>query len=293
MRLVFLLICSLLARAYYAQQFVDVLKLSYRLSPNNEMLEHEGETVDINDYMVNIFLPFEQADKTYIFAGANYFSSSIGDFDVYSLSLYGGFSGHIQRESVGGWQYTTLLIPKISLDGGKIVSKDAQIGAYTLFRKKKSEKFKWKVGAYMNTERFGFLLVPIIGLEWQANESYKVDITAPMSASVRKTLNDKMMLGLQFTGRRYSYNISRSAEYLEVGDNTVNLYTDIYLTGKVVLNLQVGHSILRNYGIYNDGDDVIISFGPVDLQDDRPSPRNELSQGWNFRGGLFYRLAAN
>jgi hypothetical protein len=283
----------LLTHLCSAQQFVDVAKLSYRFSPNNELMDDLPSEVDISDLELNVFLPFEQEDNSYVFVGGNYTSTRIGSVPFSSFSLLGGYSGMISRGEPESWEYLTLLIPKVSNDGGKIISKDVQIGVYSLFRKKKNESFKWRLGSYMNTDRFGFLLVPLFGFEWQVKENLKVDMTLPVSATIRKTFNRRLMGGLNYVGRKYSYNISATNEYLEVADNTVNLFADIYLTERIVLNLQAGHSVLRSYDIYGDGENVIISFGPVDLDDDRRAPRNEISQGAIFKGGLFYRFSAD
>jgi hypothetical protein len=272
---------------------VDVAKFAYRLSPENSFEDSIGSPFNITDINADIFLPFEQDDGDYIIAGSSYSRTSIDGLEVSSFALYGGVRNQWKKNDSTSWEYMTLIIPKINSDGGKIVSRDVQLGIYSLFYYKRRPDLKWKMGLYANDEMFGFLILPLFGVEWQIKESLKLDMTLPLSATLRHTVHDRLMLGFSYVGRKYSYNLARDREYLEVSDNSLSLFTDLYLSSKIVLNLQVGHSVLRGYDRYERGDQVDLSFGAVNWKDDRRPLNSDLSQGWIVKGGLLFRFSAH
>ena len=272
---------------------MDVAKLSYRNAADNNFEDSLGSPFDINDIEASVFLPFEQEDGNYILIGSNFSQTTFDGLNVSSIALYGGVRNKWKRGDSDSWEYMTLIIPKINSDEGKLVTNDVQVGLYSLFYYKKRPGLKWKIGLYANDEMFGFMILPLFGAEWQISESSKLDMTLPLSASFRKTLSERVMVGFSYVGRKYSYNLSRDDEYLEVADNSVSIFSDIYLSSKFVLNLQMGHSVLRGYDRYADTDQVHLSFGAVNLKDDRTALNSDLSQGWIFKGGVFYRFSAS
>jgi hypothetical protein len=289
---ILLLSCFMSAIALNAQDFVDVFKMEYRLSPENQYQDSTGSPLDIHDVVLSAFLPFEQDDGSFIIFGSTYQHTSLQDLRLHSLAFMGGMQRALSRDSTGKWENTTVLIPKINRDPGKIVSKDVQIGLYSIFSYRKSPDFRWKFGLYANNDLFGIMVIPLVGLAWKIDEDLTLDMTLPVSANLRYVLSDKWMAGLTYTGRKYSYNLARSNEYVEVGDNTVGLFLERYLTKRIVLNAQAGHSVLRNYDRYDEGQQVHLSFGAVDIQDDRKVRNSPLSQSMYFKGGLYYRFSA-
>ncbi|NNC82258.1 MAG: hypothetical protein HKN79_01665 [Flavobacteriales bacterium] len=275
-----------------AQQFVDVFKLDYRLSPENQYQDSAASSVDIADVHLGAFLPFEQDNGDYIILGANATWSTIDDLRVSSVGLIGGVRNTWRSDS-DKWEYMTLLLPKINKDDGKILARDVQLGFFHLFYYKKRPGLRYKFGMYMNDDLFGLLLLPLFGADWQIDERTRLELTVPMSASIRRTLNDRWMAGFNYVGRKYSFNLSAANSYLEVADNTVTLFSDLYLTEKLVLNLQVGHSVLRAYDRYPIGEGVDLSFGAVDLNDDRKPLNSPLSQGIVLKPVLFYRFTSD
>lgn len=290
----FLPICLLIVyHSSWSQQFVDVFKLNYRISPDNSFADSMNSNVDLRDVEAHAFLPFEQEDGDYIIAGSSITQTKVDDLNVKSIALLGGVRNKWNKADSDSWEYMTLIISKLNSDGGKVVSKDVQIGIYSLFYSKRREGLKWKFGLYANSELSGFMIVPLFGTEWQINESVKLDMTLPLTASIRKTVNERLMLGVSYVGRKYSYNLSRANEYLEVADNTVCLFSDVSLSERIIFNIEIGHSVLRSYDRYDEGDGVIVSFGAVDVQDERKALNADLSQGLIFKGGLFYRFSAD
>jgi hypothetical protein len=188
-----------------------------------------------------------------------------------------------------GYSITALALPKLSADRSAIGAGDAQLGAYLLLSRSLSEDFTWKLGAYLNGDRFGPLTVPVLGLRWQMNPSTQLDLSLPLAGTFRKTLNEKLMAGLVFSGRRYSFNYTGQDGYLEVSENNLFAFADVYLSPSLVLNLRAGHSILRDYQRFNDSERMDLSLGPANIGDERRPLNASLGQGWTAQAGLIWR----
>jgi len=281
--LAFMLCVSFMTKA---QSFVDVAKLEYRVSPENDYIDTSAFHFDILTAELNILLPLIIDSSNYILAGGTYSELHVDDYRLFSTVLQVGW----QRQWNSDWKSTILLLPKMSSAGGKWVKDDFQLGGFLLFSKIRHERFQWKFGAYVNGDRFGPLAVPLLGFKWQACRTWQVDLALPLSLTIRKTFRDKAMAGIVYSGRKFSYNIEESYRYMEVSENFIWAFTDIYLTKNLVFNLRAGYSVLRDYLVYPKNEKVDISFGPADIGDHRIGASNSISQGLSVQGGIIWRV---
>jgi hypothetical protein len=198
-----------------------------------------------------------------------------------------GIDQHLNKK----YKALALLIPKISADLMSFSSKDIQLGGIAILSKTIKENLSWKFGVYGNADRFGPLVVPIIGFKWQANSSWRIESSLPISAHIRKTISSRFITGIKYSGRKYSYNLSEEDAYIEVGDNHVWAYADFYIAPTWVLHLRAGHSVLRNFARYSNSEKIDASMGPVNFGDERPIPDYERKNGPSLQVGLRYRYA--
>jgi hypothetical protein len=269
-----------------AQSFIDIARLEYRISPDNSLVDTCHTRFNIQSFEANVLLPLKIDSSNYFLAGFAHSALYLDEVKFQSNVLQIGW----QHTWNSKWKSTILLLPKTSSDGGTFTKKDAQIGGFLLISKERSPDFQWKFGAYVNGDRFGPLTVPILGFKWQATPSLQIDLAMPVAATVRKTFNDRLMAGIVYSGRKFSYYQDESDSYLEVGENFLWAFTDIYLSKSIVLNLRAGHSILRDYVSYRDKEKVAVSFGSFELDDNRTALTPSISQGFSFQGSLIWRV---
>jgi hypothetical protein len=282
----YILFSVLLPLTLTSQSFIDIARLEYRISPDNALEDTCHSQFTIQSFEANVLLPLKIDSSNYILAGLAHSTLYLDDVKFQSNVLQIGW----QHTWNSRWKSTILLLPKTSSDGGNFTKKDAQIGGFLLISKERSTDFQWKFGAYVNRDRFGPLTVPILGFKWQVNPSWQIDLAMPVAATVRKTFNERLMAGIVYSGRKFSYYQNESDSYLEVGENFLWAFTDMYLSKSIVLNLRAGHSILRDYVSYRDKEKVALSFGSFELDDNRTALTPSISQGFSFQGSLIWRV---
>lgn len=268
------------------QSFVDLVKLDYKLSPDNAYEDSSNAGVDIRSLDLNILLPIVSKDSSFTtLVGAGYSDLRFDGEDFYSATLQVGGKFDLTK----GYSFTAIALPKLSADRSEVGAGDAQLGAYLLLSRDLREDFTWKLGAYLNGDRFGPLTVPVLGLRWQMNPSTQLDLSLPLAGTFRKTFSETFLTGLVFSGRRYSFNYTGQDRYLEVSENNLFAFADVYLSPSLVLNLRAGHSILRDYQRFDDSERMDLSLGPANIGDERVPLNASLGQGITVQGGLIWR----
>lgn len=268
-----------------SQDFVDIVELDYQLSPQIPLTVDGQDEADITDLHARILYPHVIDSTSTLLLSLGYDRLDISPLELHTITGMIGFDKRLNDK----YRLLALAIPKVSSDLITFSSRDVQVGGIALLSISIRDGFTWKVGLYGNTERFGPLVVPIIGFKWQASPSWRIEASLPLSAHIRKTLNPKLITGIKYSGRKYSYNLSKSDSYLEAADTHIWTYLDIYLASKWVLHLRGGHSVLRSYAVYPNEQSVGVSFGPVNIDDNRPEPLYERKNGASFQIGLRYR----
>lgn len=267
-----------------AQQFIDLARIEYRISPNNEVRTLGQTSLNIENADANILVPIKVDSSNYILAGFSHSSLALSGLLYQSNVVQMGWQHTWSQD----WKSTLLFMPKSSTSQRRLEKNDFQLGGVFIATKSKSPTFQWKFGAYINGDRFGMLTVPIFGFKWQVNPTTQIDASLPLGATIRKTVGKKFHVGVVYSGRKFSFNNGDS--YLEVGDNNVWCFADVYLTKSIVLHVRAGHSVLRDYVFFKNGERVDVSFGSFELGDNRPQNSASISQGYSFQTGLIWRI---
>ena len=77
---------------------------------------------------------------------------------------------------------------------------------------------------------------------------------------------------------------------MDKADNNAGLFSDIYITKNLVLNIKAGHSVLRKYRIYDEQDKLGLKIGPLNVGDDRFDSPTLMDDGWSFETRFIFRL---
>jgi hypothetical protein len=303
MKIFFLFIISLVSWFALGQNFVDLANVYWRTSPGNKG-NTAGETVNFNTYAFDARAPIKLNDKSTLIFGFDIANNSIRNTSANESWIFSSTTLQAGMEHKWTDRFKTLLLlmPKLSTNfTGGVDSRDFQFGGTILNTLKHSDHFDWRFGAYVNGELFSVMIVPLFGFNWKINEAWRLKTVIPVNLELSRIMSKKWIAGLLFIGANASYRLRQQLNpdttypnsyqpYLDKADNNAWLYSDIYLTKNIVLNLKAGHSVLRKYRIYDEDDKLGLKLGPVNIGDDRADAPVLMKNGWSFETRLIFRM---
>ena len=136
----------------------------------------------------------------------------------------------------------------------KIQNNSAQLGGAILQTYIRSEKLKYKFGAYYNSEFFGPFILPLAGIDWNVSDRLNIFGVLPGSMNLEYILSKRIHAGIAFRSITNSYRFANDT-FIRINDNHLKLVMDYYFLKKHVLLFEAGHSVLRKYkpGLRTDG----------------------------------------
>lgn len=286
-RLVFLM------NSVVAQPFVDVLNVQYQTyravdydASNDKLVTHQSQG--------NIFLPIELKNKNVAIVGGGYnryqldLESNSESKSLYALSLN---LGGIKQWQTGKWSLLLMAIPKIGSDAISISDKRFQMGGVVMVNLKKSDYVKWKAGLYYNHEFFGNLFVPLVGIDWKANDKLNIYGVIPNSMNLEYCLTNDLYVGYTFRSIMGTYRLSEDNQQYYVRDGhriwghiQNKLFVNAYPVKNIVVFLEAGFTFARRIEMYEDGDankKNPITINPIFLK---------TNDGIFFNVGTAYRI---
>lgn len=121
-----------------------------------------------------------------------------------------------------------------------------QFGGAVINTIKVDESLKLKFGIYFNREFFSEFFVPLAGLEWRICENLQLFGTLPNNMKMEYRLNPNLYAGAVFRSITNSYrNLNEQGGYYKHTDNQTGIFADVLLTGKLVMTLEAGHTLLK------------------------------------------------
>lgn len=290
------------AKIGFTQNFVDLANVYWRMSPGNAV-EGSDEKVNFNTRAMDAKIPVKISDKLILLPGTELANNSIvnsnGNSWVFSsVALQLG----LEYKWSDRFKSVFMVIPKYSTTfTGGVDSKDLQFGGLTLNTFKRSDNFDWRFGAYVNSELFSVMIVPLFGFNWKMNEKWRWKMLIPVNLELSRIMNKRWIAGLLFIGANASYRMRQQLNpyatypenyqpYMDKADNNAWLYSDIYLTKNLVLNLKAGYSVLRKYRLYNEDDKLDLKLGPVNLGNDRADVPALMKNGLSFEARFIFRM---
>ncbi len=284
----------------FAQQYVDIAKLYYNITPLNKF-ENSDSCARIKELGIDLTVPIVINPSDAMLTGFIYERNETKLFKTGSVENFSvvGVRVGLSKKHSNSWTGTYLLIPKLSSDFEDITRQDFQIGAIGLMKYTKRDNLQYKIGMYYNSELFGPFCVPLFGLYYLSpNKKLEVNLTLPFLADMNYKLHDRLNIGINFFGQIRSYhltNISTSNEggYVVKVTNDLYSYLKFNLSKGLGLQTKVGYSLGRSYRVYDENDKI--SFGTVLIQvgDDRQQLNTDFSNGFVYQFTLQYRFIQN
>jgi len=280
-----------------AQNYLDIVNISYTNTSSNEF-ENSNAQTHVEERALKLTFPIVMNEKTALLTGfygnktslkldAN---SPVTDLNVLSLNL------GVNQVFNTKWSGTFMLIPRIASDKIGFDAKDLQLGALALFTNTKRKSLKYKYGIYANTENYGLILVPIIGLYYLSeSEKFEVNLNLPITADIKYKLFKKGALGMQFEGLGSTYNIKRPMYsnkqlYIAKTSNEICSYFQWQFSKSVYLNSKIGYALGRDYEVYDAKDKIDLAMSSIYFGDNRTQLNENFKDGVFFKFELIYRV---
>jgi len=286
------------AASIKAQDYIDLIKFDYAITPTNAF---DSSTISTTLQEINgdFTLPIVINDNMTFLSGAIYeniiasFNPNRPNESLTGITLKLGANLKHNKRLSG----TYMLLPKVSSDMKNIAERDIQVGGVVLMKYTKTDQLNFRFGLYSNGELFGPFIVPIVGFYF-INNSKKIEIkaTLPLSFNAEYAIRSNIKTGLNFKGQVRSYNINspiRNENHRYLVKSTNDIYTFLRYETKSGLNFQMnfGRSIGRTYRMFRE--QVTLGMPLTYFDDQRIQINQDFSDSWLFKLGVFYRLSLN
>ncbi|MFT6699226.1 MAG: hypothetical protein ACJAVD_000719 [Porticoccaceae bacterium] len=283
-----------------SQNYFDIVSLTYINTPVNDFEISNGDT-NVEELNVEVNFPVVLNKKTILLTGLFANRTKVGlDANLPSSNLQVlGLNIGINKTFNDVWSATFMAYPKIAADELKLSSDNLQVGFLSLFTKKKRSNLKYKYGAFLNTEKFGLLVLPIFGLYYLSpNKKFEANLTLPIKADVTYKLNEKFWMGFRFDGIGTSYslneqNYNNGGAYVSKASIEMAPYLRFKLSKSLYINTKFGYAFSRNYRVFNADDKIDLAVTSIYFGDDRTQLNENFADGAVFKIELLYRLNFN
>ncbi|NJB69949.1 hypothetical protein GGR42_000411 [Saonia flava] len=280
------------------QDYLDLVSISYFNTPSNSF-KNSQQSTQLQQLDMQLDFPIVANEKMVFLTG---FSSQANTLllnpDNESESTIGFMAVEmginlVHSEKISG---TYLVIPKLASDFGSINKKDFQLGFLGLINLKKTEHLSYKFGLYVNTEKFGLFLVPLLGSYYKSpNNKLEVNAILPASVDVNYKITPTIWAGIYFESLSGSYylnnnHVNSSNQYVNKSSNELYLYLGIPLTKSLILKPKLGHSIGRAYRTFDVNDKVSFSLSSIYFGDNRTQLNQDFKDGPIVELELVYRF---
>jgi len=235
-----------------AQPYLDVANGRYVHSPNAGFINHSKRPVILTYSQFATNLPIRFKNGKDVLLLSPFFEYWEPQIDHETGQYYGlAFPVAIIKTFNEKWSALMMLIPRIN--GAEINFKyNLQFGGAFLLSKKVNADFTWKAGLYINKEFFGLYVMPLFGIDWKIDERNNLFGVLPGNFVYERKVSKSFYWGAAFRALTNSYN---DVQYIRFDENQLGLYADLYLTPKLVFNIEGGHTILRKIRQENLSDD--------------------------------------
>ena len=281
----FLIFCS--GFNLLAQPYIDIFSVHYQRSPDAALFG-KGKNPFATDYLnANINLPVKvfKHDRLLINPVFEWNKLTFIKQDSTNINLYGITLAlsYVKQWKNEKWKTVLVSVNRISSDLKNITIKHYQPGVAVLMIYERSEKIKYKLGAFYNAEFFGPFILPLIGVEWKISKRFILHGLVPRNLALEYKITPSLYVGLNWKAitNSFRYQSDNTNDYFKIEESQIRLFADIYITKHLVFNIEAGHSFLREYNAHLNSP----------LYENNERDFNLLAnEGLLFKAGLYYRI---
>jgi len=228
-----------------AQPYLDVLSLKYVNSPDAGFFNQHKKPVKIQYFSFGTNIPVQFKNKKDAVIISPFWENWVLKINQQNQESYHSVALPVSlAKSIGKTKWSYILTAIIRMNDSSINSKGQwQFGGAIITSYKKNDKLTLKLGLYINNEFFDVFVMPLVGIDWKINASNNLFGVLPGNLTYEHKINNRFYYGANFRAITNSY--AKSIGYLRVNENQLGFFLDTYLSKKVVVNLEAGHSFYR------------------------------------------------
>ncbi len=280
--------------AVTAQDRFTVAEFSYNLAPGSK---YENPDLKSNiGYLSGVLnLPVLSTGKATFLAGmrsniwsVNYDTEQQWPANFYSLGLTLTYNQKFSNNN----SFLFVFIPRYNSDLLNSSSEAWQFGFLSYYTKRSSEKYLWKVGAYVNTEFFGFFVVPIYGIDWNITSRWSLTGDIPIWAKVNYKASEKLNLGFSYMALVSSYRLTGefNNDYISRFAIEPVIYAETPIVKNFYLKGKIGYTLGRDYPVYDRDDKLDWKLSMVEFGDERTPLNSNIKDGMFFEISIAYKV---
>ncbi|UOB18132.1 DUF6268 family outer membrane beta-barrel protein [Abyssalbus ytuae] len=202
--------------------------------------------------------PLWKNEKNRIFAGINYKSGYFNNFNLFPESTLHGVGLRL------GWNHKIDSIQNIILffqsgiysDFQDISGKDFRSLIGFSYTKRKSDSFKYGIGAGYSRQFFGHQVVPFFNLEWKVSPRLAIYGQLPVKQQIEYSFSS-FLIGSKIDGNAASYRLSEKHmnQFVKINEWNYSIYAEKSIYKNLLLNAGIGYNLIRSFKIYEDFED--------------------------------------
>jgi len=167
-----------------------------------------------------------------------------------------------------------------------------QFGFLSYYTKRSSEKFLWKVGAYVNTEFFGLFVVPVYGINWNMSSRWSLTGDIPIWTKINYKASEKLNLGFSYMALVSSYRLTGefNNDYISRFAIEPVLYAEIPVVKNLYLKSKIGYTLGRDYPVYDRDDKLDLKLSLIEFGNKRTPLNTDIKDGVFFEISIAYKV---
>lgn len=280
-----------------SQNYFDIVNLTYTNTPANDF-EISNTQSTVEELALDLNFPIIINEKTILLTGLFINKTKVNlDANKSSSNLNVlGLNFGINKFFNDKWSTTFMIFSKIASDKIKLSNDNLQLAFLSLFTNKKRNDLKYRYGLYANTEKYGLIVVPIVGLYYvSTNKKFEANLNLPITGDINYKINKKAWVGMRFDGLGTTYNLnnqnySTNGAYASKTSNELMSYLRFGLSKTLYLNTKIGYAISRNYKVFDSKDKIDLALTSFYFGDNRTQLNERFKDGAIFKVELLYRL---
>lgn len=243
----------------------------YLNSPDNGLWRQNTDSIKINYYNFSTMFPVQFKNKDAFIFSPYYEQWEISSYYTFKTKSWALPVSFLKNFKNNKWSLLATVIVRANKETaynagrGRFTNYFYQYGGAIIGSYKIDSSLTVKAGFYYNKEFFGNFYMPLLGIDWRINARNNLFGILPGNLSFEHRVTKSFYYGAVFRAVTTSYklfindpcfNDCSTKGSFRLDDNQLAVYADIYLTKKIVLNGEFGHSVLRKISFITIGDRI-------------------------------------
>lgn len=297
MKILFFLSLFLGSISISAQNFVEILKVTYGETFTKEFQNTENKTtVGMSSAELTIPVPLTEAHA--IISGLDYAQNSLQLFpktaarNLNTSTLKLGLASQWNEK----WSSSIILLPKIASDYRRISNQNFYLGIFASFKTQQRENFAYRFGFYGSQEAYGVFATPTFGWYYlSSNNRFEMNTNLPISADLNYRTG-LMTFGLDYVGISRSFQLyekdskEKLLQYVDLSSLDFSTYIQTtILHENILLRAKLGYST-NDYKVYASDEKLDIKLSAFKFGDHRNQLNPNISESLFLMLEMVYRV---